>query len=67
LDRKGDSQPCDVLLVGEYMQASIGALFDAIKKGASTSNAEVAIIPQGHLDAEVRYTWIFIRPSRSIP
>jgi type III restriction enzyme len=47
LERKGDSQPCDVLLVGEYMQASIGALLDAIKKGASTSNAEVAIIPQG--------------------
>ena len=47
LDRKGDSQPCDVLLVGEYMQASIGALLDAIKKGASTSDAEVAIIPQG--------------------
>lgn len=47
LERKGDSQPCDVLLVGEYMQASIGALLDAIKKGASTSDAEVAIIPQG--------------------
>lgn len=47
LDRKGDSQPCDVLLVGEYMQASIGALIDAVKKGASTSDAEVAIIPQG--------------------
>ena len=47
LDRKGDSQPCDVLLVGEYMQASIGSLLDSIKKGASTSDAEVAIIPQG--------------------
>lgn len=47
LERKGDSQPCDVLLVGEYMQASVGALLDAIKKGASTSDAEVAIIPQG--------------------
>jgi type III restriction enzyme len=47
LERKGDSQPCDVLLVGEYMQASIGALLDAIKKGSSTSDAEVAIIPQG--------------------
>lgn len=44
---KGDSQSCDVLLVGEYMQASIGALLDAIRKGASTSDAEVAIIPQG--------------------
>jgi type III restriction enzyme len=47
LERKGDSQPCDVLLVGEYMQASVGALLDAIKKGASTTDAEVAIIPQG--------------------
>jgi len=47
LIRKGDSQPCDVLLVGEYMQAAIGALLDAIRKGASTSDAEVAIIPQG--------------------
>lgn len=47
LDRKGDSQPCDVLLVGEYMQAAVGALLEAIKKGASTSDAEVAVIPQG--------------------
>lgn len=43
----GDSQPCDVLLVGQYMQASIDALLDAIKKGASTSDAEVAVVPQG--------------------
>ncbi|MBR0954147.1 BPTD_3080 family restriction endonuclease [Bradyrhizobium canariense] len=43
----GDSQPCDVLLVGQYMQAAINALFDAIKKGASTTDAETAIIPQG--------------------
>jgi len=47
LERKGDSQPCDVLLVGEYMQAAVGALLDAIKRGSSTSDAEVAIIPQG--------------------
>ncbi|BCH32933.1 hypothetical protein MesoLjLc_48630 [Mesorhizobium sp. L-8-10] len=47
LERKGDSQPCDVLLVGEYTQAAVGALLDAIKKGSSTSAAEVAIIPQG--------------------
>jgi type III restriction enzyme len=47
LECKGDSQPCDVLLVGEYMQASIGALLDAIRKGASTSDSEVAIVPQG--------------------
>ena len=47
LERKGDSQPCDVLLVGEYIQAAVGALLDAIKRGSSTSDAEVAIIPQG--------------------
>lgn len=47
LERKGDSQPCDVLLVGEYMQAAVGALLDAIKKGSSTNDAEVAIIPRG--------------------
>jgi type III restriction enzyme len=47
LETKGDSQPCDVLLVGQYMQASIDALLDAIKKGASTSDAEVAVVPQG--------------------
>lgn len=47
LERKGDSQRCDVLLVGEYMQASVGSLLDAIRKGASTSDSEVAIIPQG--------------------
>lgn len=47
LDRKGGSQPCDVLLVGEYMQAAIGTLLEAIKKGSSCASAEVAVIPQG--------------------
>jgi type III restriction enzyme len=47
LDRKGGSQPCDVLLVGEYMQSSISTLMDAIKKGSSAKNSEVAVIPQG--------------------
>uniref|UniRef100_A0A1W6STP2 Hydrolase n=2 Tax=Nitrosospira lacus TaxID=1288494 RepID=A0A1W6STP2_9PROT len=47
LDRKGGSQPCDVLLVGEYMQAAIGSLLEALKKGASSDSAEVAVIPQG--------------------
>jgi len=47
LDRKGDSQRCDVLLVGEYMQAAIGSLLEAIKKGSSAESAEVAVIPQG--------------------
>jgi type III restriction enzyme len=47
LDLKGDSQACDILVVGEYMQAAIGALLEAIKKGSSASAAEVAVIPQG--------------------
>ncbi|MBX3485784.1 BPTD_3080 family restriction endonuclease [Phenylobacterium sp.] len=47
LDRKGGSQSCDVLLVGDYMQAAVGSLLEAIKKGAATSNAEIAVIPQG--------------------
>ena len=47
LDRKGDSQPCDVLLVGEYMQAAFGSLLEAIKKGSSTAESEVAVVPQG--------------------
>ena len=36
-----------MLLVGEYMQAAIGSLLEAIKKGSSSDNAEVAVIPQG--------------------
>lgn len=47
LERKGDSQPCDVLLVGEYMQAAVEALLNAVKKGSSTSEKEVAVVPQG--------------------
>ncbi|MEX0827952.1 MAG: DEAD/DEAH box helicase family protein [Haliea sp.] len=47
LSRKGGSQPCDVLLVGEYMQAAIGALLEAIKKGSSTEQSEIAVVPQG--------------------
>lgn len=47
LDRKGDSRRCDVLLVGEYMQAAIGSLLEAIKKGSATGGGEVAITPQG--------------------
>ena len=47
LERKGGSQPCDVLLVGEYMQAVVGSLFEAIKKGSSSETIEVAVIPQG--------------------
>lgn len=47
LDRKGGSQPCDVLLVGEYMQAAVGSLLEAIKKGSSTADVETAVVPQG--------------------
>jgi len=47
LDKKGGSHTCDVLLVGEYMQASIGSLLEAIKKGSTTASHEVAVIPQG--------------------
>ena len=47
LDLKGDSQPCDILLVGEYMQAAISALFEAIRKGSNSKAREVAVIPQG--------------------
>jgi len=47
LERKGDSRPCDVLLVGEYMKAATGSLIEAIKKGAATGTGEVAVIPQG--------------------
>ena len=47
LDRKGDSQPCDILLVGQYMQAAISALLEAIKKGCSTDQSEIAVVPQG--------------------
>ncbi|RUW61854.1 DEAD/DEAH box helicase family protein [Mesorhizobium sp. M7A.F.Ca.US.008.03.1.1] len=43
----GDSQPCDVLLVGQYVQAAVSAMFDAIKKGTTTSVSEVAIVPHG--------------------
>lgn len=43
----GDSQARDILLVGEYMQAAIGALLEAIKKGSQTKPTEVAVIPQG--------------------
>ena len=47
LERKGGSQACDVLLVGEYMQAAVGSLLEAVKKGSSSETAEVAVIPQG--------------------
>lgn len=47
LDRKGSGQPCDVLLLGEYMQSVIGSLIEAIKKGSATAHSKVAVVPQG--------------------
>jgi type III restriction enzyme len=47
LVRKGDSQPCDVLLLGEYTQAVVGSLLEAIKRGGTEDSAELAVIPQG--------------------
>ena len=47
LERKGGSQSCDVLLVGETMQAVIGTLLEAMKKSSSSANEEIAVIPQG--------------------
>lgn len=47
LDLKGDSLPRDLLLVGEYMQAAISSLLEAIKKGSKTGEREVAVIPTG--------------------
>jgi len=44
---KGDSRACDILLVGEYMQAAAGALLEAIETGASAGAGETAVIPQG--------------------
>ena len=66
LDRKGGSQPCDVLLVGEYMQAAIGSLIEAIKKGSSPDSAEVAVIPQGAAGRGSTFSWTFTPPSRFI-
>ena len=67
LVRKGGSEPCDVLLVGEYMHAAIGSLLEAIKKGSSTTNAEVAVVPQGAAGWGARCSSTSIPPSRSIP
>lgn len=47
LVRKGDSQACDLLAVGHYMQAAVSALSDAIRKGGDGSVQELPVIPQG--------------------
>lgn len=47
LVRKGDSQACDVLAVGHYEQAAVGALFEAIRSSADGETHELPVIPQG--------------------
>src|SRR5690606_11765840 len=47
LVRKGDSQACDLLAVGHYMQAAVSTLLDAIQHGSTESTHELPIIPQG--------------------
>ncbi len=43
----GDSQPRDILLVGEYVRKAVDSLFDAIRMGTSSRTAEVAVMPRG--------------------
>lgn len=47
LDLKGNTQPCDILLLGSYTQAALKSLFEALETGTSTSEEEVAVVPQG--------------------
>ncbi len=47
LVRKGDTQVCDILAVGEYMQAAVSALLEAIRLGDEQKGQELPIIPQG--------------------
>ena len=47
LIRKGDSKPCDVLHVGEYMQSAVSSLLEAISRGSFPERTWVAIIPRG--------------------
>ncbi|MDA3921163.1 MAG: hypothetical protein PF501_10860 [Salinisphaera sp.] len=42
-----DSQACDLLAVGHYMQAAVSTLLDAIRKGGDDSIQELPVIPQG--------------------
>lgn len=43
----GGSQARDILLVGQYMQAAIGSLYEAIRKGSKSDSSEIAVVPQG--------------------
>ena len=45
--RKGDSQACDLLAVGHYMQAAVSTLLDAVRRGGDQSVQELPVIPQG--------------------
>jgi len=47
LVRKGDSQACDLLAVGHYMQAAVSSLLDAVHHGDADSVKELPVIPQG--------------------
>lgn len=47
LVRRGDSQACDLLAVGHYMQAAVSTLLDAIQRGSGQSTHELPVIPQG--------------------
>jgi type III restriction enzyme len=47
LVRRGDSQACDLLAVGHYMQAAVSTLLDAIQRGGDQSTGELPVIPQG--------------------
>lgn len=44
---KGSTRPCDVLAVGEYVEAATQSLLNAIRRGGKTHHAESALIPQG--------------------
>lgn len=47
LVRKGDSQACDLLAVGHYMQAAVSSLLHGVRKGGAQSSRELPIIPHG--------------------
>jgi len=44
---KGDSQPCDLLAVGHYMQAAISAILNALTLRTDESFNELPIVPHG--------------------
>jgi type III restriction enzyme len=44
---KGTTEPCDVLLVGKYLQQAVDTLFEAIRKGKFLESRELPRIPKG--------------------